>query len=228
MKKPCYGPGFSAPASGKRTIQYEFTFISSFREICIFIQCGPVFASRLTCSDIQILQQYSHSSDFSRLFVYCLLFASSCPFAGLGPNPNFFIILDMIVLINLVKTAAWSRCAIQFPVNPPPVAMIRNECNMIIQIEKVFTTSFGREPWKRDWGVYRQGCRQGRWITTSELHKSPYHTKSEFNNCSIIHSKYFQFLKSLPPRSLSSKHLPVFRHGFSDINNFFLANTRNM
>ena len=107
----------------------------------------------------------------------------------------------MTTLINLVKTAAWSWCAIQFQVifqvNPPPVSMIRNECNMIMRIEKVFTTSFGREPWKRDWGVYRRGCRQGRWITTSELHNSPYHTKSEFNNCSIIHSKYFSILKEL-------------------------------
>ena len=42
-------------ASGKTTIQYEFTFISSFREICLFIECGPFFASRLTCSDIQYL-----------------------------------------------------------------------------------------------------------------------------------------------------------------------------
>ena len=84
-----------------------------------------------------------------------------------------------------------------FPGEPHPVAMIRNESNIIMQIEKVFTTSFREEPWKRDWSVYRGGCRQGRWITTSELHKSPYHTKAEFNNCSIIHSKYFSILKEL-------------------------------
>ena len=32
--------------------------------------------------------------------------------------------------------------------------------------------------------------------TLRDLHNSSYHTKAEFNNCFIIHSKYFQELKN--------------------------------
>ena len=33
--------------------------------------------------------------------------------------------------------------------------------------------------------------------TLRDLHKSSYHTKAEFNNCFIIHSKYFQSSKNI-------------------------------
>ena len=114
---------------------------------------------------------------FSRLFVYCLLFTSSCPFAGLGPkNPNLdntkYDCTDQLSQ-NCRMVPMCDSVPSDFPGEPHPVAMIRNESNIIMQIEKMFTTSFREEPWKRDWSVYRGGCRQGRWITTSELHKSP-------------------------------------------------------
>ena len=38
-----------------------------------------------------------------------------------------------------------------------------------------------------------------------DFHKSSHPTKTEFNNCFIIHSKYFEVLPSLPPRRLFSK-----------------------
>ena len=34
-----------------------------------------------------------------------------------------------------------------------------------------------------------------RWITPSEICISSYHTKAEFNNCLIIHSKYYIYIK---------------------------------
>ena len=34
--------------------------------------------------------------------------------------------------------------------------------------------------------------------TLRDLHNSSYHTKAEFNNCFIIHSKYFQSSKNIP------------------------------
>ena len=40
--------------------------------------------------------------------------------------------------------------------------------------------------------------------TLRDLHNSSYHTKAEFNNCFIIHSKYFQ----------SSKNIQFFLIGF--------------
>ena len=33
--------------------------------------------------------------------------------------------------------------------------------------------------------------------TLRDLHNSSYHTKAEFNNCFIIHSKYFQSSKNI-------------------------------
>ena len=49
-------------------------------------------------------------------------------------------------------------------------------------------------------GVIHRG-RRPRWITPSE--NSSYPTKAEFNNCFIIHSKYFLVLKGVSPlRSL--------------------------
>ena len=51
-----------------------------------------------------------------------------------------------------------------------------------------------------------------------DLHDSSYHTKAEFNNCSIIHLKYF--LTVLPLRRLSSEHSPV-SYTISYINSFF-------
>ena len=33
--------------------------------------------------------------------------------------------------------------------------------------------------------------------TLRDLHNSSYHTKAEFNNCFIIHSKYFQSFKNI-------------------------------
>ena len=33
--------------------------------------------------------------------------------------------------------------------------------------------------------------------TFRDLHNSSYHTKAEFNNCFIIHSKYFQSSKNI-------------------------------
>ena len=40
--------------------------------------------------------------------------------------------------------------------------------------------------------------------TLRDLHNSSYHTKAEFNNCFIIHSKYFQ----------SSKNISLSLHNF--------------
>ena len=48
------------------------------------------------------------------------------------------------------------------------------------------------------------------------LHKSSHPTKAEFNNCFIIHSKYFEVLTSLPPRKLFSKLWPISRVSFRD------------
>ena len=45
------------------------------------------------------------------------------------------------------------------------------------------------------------------------LYNCSHHTKAEFNNCFIIHSKYFK-LTNLAPRRLSSKTLAYFRHSF--------------
>ena len=39
----------------------------------------------------------------------------------------------------------------------------------------------------------RGGC----YNTLRDLHNSSYHTKAEFNNCFIIHSKYFQSSKNI-------------------------------
>ena len=39
--------------------------------------------------------------------------------------------------------------------------------------------------------------------TLRDLHNSSYHTKAEFNNCFIIHSKYFQSFKIFFNRVLS-------------------------
>ena len=47
-----------------------------------------------------------------------------------------------------------------------------------------------------------------------DLLNSSYHTKSEFNNCFNINSDISKFLTTLPPRSLSSKYLPLPQHSF--------------
>ena len=46
--------------------------------------------------------------------------------------------------------------------------------------------------------------------TRRDLQNSSYHTKAEFNNCFIIHSKYFFVLKGvLPFRSLCFRSLKI-------------------
>ena len=49
-----------------------------------------------------------------------------------------------------------------------------------------------------------------------DFHKSSHPSKTEFNNCFIIHSKYFEVLPSLPPRRLFSKLWPISRVRFRD------------
>ena len=46
-----------------------------------------------------------------------------------------------------------------------------------------------------------------------DLHNSSHHTKAEFNNCFIIHSKYFKVLNKLT-LSETLKLWPTTRHGF--------------
>ena len=51
--------------------------------------------------------------------------------------------------------------------------------------------------------TYKELCRSRRVLsaeadnTLRDLHNSSYHTKAEFNNCFIIHSKYFQSSKNI-------------------------------
>ena len=52
------------------------------------------------------------------------------------------------------------------------------------------------------WVGYKEFCRSRRMLSTEalwDLQNSSYPTKAEFNNCFIIHSKYFLVLKGVSP-----------------------------
>ena len=45
--------------------------------------------------------------------------------------------------------------------------------------------------------------------TLRDLHNSSYHTKAEFNNCFIIHSKYFQSSKNISLHNFLNRVLSI-------------------
>ena len=55
--------------------------------------------------------------------------------------------------------------------------------------------------------------------TLRDLHNSSYHTKAEFNNCFIIHSKYFQSSKNISLHNFLNRVLSRSRKNHSLLEN---------
>ena len=62
--------------------------------------------------------------------------------------------------------------------------------------------------------------------TLRDLHNSSYHTKAEFNNCFIIHSKYFQRAVALSKYRKASFEVSKFGFHFLAVIRIALENRR--
>ena len=56
--------------------------------------------------------------------------------------------------------------------------------------------------------------------TLRDLHNSSYHTKAEFNNCFIIHSKYFHSSKNISLHNFFNRVLSGSRKNHSLLENY--------
>ena len=67
-----------------------------------------------------------------------------------------------------------------------------------------------------------------RWITPSEISISSYHTKAEFNNSLIIHSKYFHGKKMVTENNLVNDIKVTVHHLIEKCQNYALCITTGM